>query len=306
MRPTLQRMRAELTDLVELVLLPGLAAVLPWTLCFRVFRYASRWRFLYRHECEAALAGAVRHGWAGDPVAWIRHHRLMRLIDHADLYLSRTRGDGWMDRHLQVEGTWPDAGAAAVLCTFHWGAGMWGLRHARSSGLSAHALIAPVPVEQFRARWVRLRYILARYDAVRRALGHSPLDVSASLRPALRALRGGEQVLAAIDVPADQVSASKEIEFLGLRARVPRGLLRVAAEQGVPVTVYLTGFRMQDGRRVLRIHRLPVCKDPDTLVEDVFVWLEQAIREEPSAWHFWAISERFLVERPRGTDAGSA
>ena len=46
MVPAILRLRTELRDLLELVLLPGLAAVLPWPLCFRLFRWlacAARW-----------------------------------------------------------------------------------------------------------------------------------------------------------------------------------------------------------------------------------------------------------------------
>ena len=56
MHDWLSRPRVEARDLVELVLLPGLAAVLPWPLCFRLFRRLSRWGWPYRAACEAAPA----------------------------------------------------------------------------------------------------------------------------------------------------------------------------------------------------------------------------------------------------------
>ena len=52
------RLRTELRDLLELVLLPGLAAVLPWPLCYRLFRRLARWDGLYREASHAALAQA--------------------------------------------------------------------------------------------------------------------------------------------------------------------------------------------------------------------------------------------------------
>lgn len=300
------RLRAELRDLFELVLVPGLAAVLPWSVCFRIFRWVCGSSLLYRADSELALAEARSRGWVQDEATWLRKRRLVTLVDHADLYLARTRSDAWMKRHLDVEGQWSDLGEPAILCTFHWGAGMWGLRHARSAGLSAHALIAPVPVAQFAMRRVRLGYILARYASVKHALGFAPLDVSASLRPALRALRAREQVLAAVDVPSDQVSSSQTIDFLDLRARVPRGLLRVAADQRLPVVVYLTGLRLDTGRRFLRIYRLPVMDDVEALIVEVFRHLDRAVREEPAAWHFWTVAERFFARTPTTAAQGQA
>ena len=296
-----QRWRAELRDLVELFLLPGLAAVLPWSACFRVFRLLSRWSFPYRAQCQQALNEARARGWVTDETRFLMERRLVTLIDHADYYLARTRSDRWMRRHLAVEGEWPDGTMPQVLCTFHWGAGMWGLRHARRSGMRAHALVAAVQPEHYRGRWLCHRYTLMRNAAVANALGFRPLDVSASLRPALKALRSGEQVLAAVDVPADQVSASRAIEFLDVRARVPRGLLRVAADGALPVTVFLTGIDLRSGKRFLRIRPLGAVGDVDRLIDTVFAHLDAAVREEPVAWHFWAVAERFF-EPPEASE----
>ena len=291
----LTRLKVEARDALELVLLPGLTAVLPWRIAFALFKRMARWPFLYRTACENALAQARQRGWATDEADWLMKRRLVTLVDHADFYLSRTRGRSFMARHLDVDGEWPPAGAGAVLCTFHWGAGMWGLRNLGASSLKAHALVAPLNGAHFAGRWVLHRYARARTAEVSRALGCDALDVSASLKPAIRALRQGEQVVAAVDVPADQVSASRRIMLLGMPARVPRGLLRLAVDRKAPVSVYVTGIGMSDGRRFLRIRNLPVHEDADTLVDAVFKLLEETIAEDAPAWHFWGEAERFFV-----------
>ena len=294
MSASLLRLRTELRDLMELVLLPGLAAVLPWPLCFRVFRRLARWDGLYKNACHAALAQARLHGWAVDEADWLLKRRLITLVDHADFYLGRTRGDAWMTRHLQVLGSWPDAGNSGVLCTFHWGAGMWGLRHAHSRGLVAHALVAPLDGAHFRGRAVLHWYARARTAEVARALGCPTLDVSASLRPALRALREGEQVLAAIDVPSDQVAVSEPVTLLGLRALMPKALLRLAVEQRIPVTLYVTGLDFATGKRHLQVIPVGVRDDVAALAQEVFQKLDVAIQQEPAAWHFWGEAPRFF------------
>lgn len=294
MAAVLTRLRVECQDLLELVLLPGLAAVLPWTWCFRVFRRLARCRWLYQQPCENALLHARARGWAVDEADWLLKRRLVTLVDHADFYLARTRSDAWMRRHLQVQGAWPAPGAAGVLCTFHWGAGMWGLRHAHAQGLTAHALVAALSGAHFEGRTVLHRYAMARTAEVARALGCPTLDTSASLRPAVRALRASEQVLAAIDVPADQVAASEPVALLGMPALVPKALLRLAVEQKIALTVYLTGVRLSDGQRFLRIRQFGIHDDAGALTRDVFRELDAAIQEEPAAWHFWGEAERFF------------
>jgi len=292
-----QRLRVEARDLFELVVLPGLAAFLPWRLAYRALRRLALVLDPYRDASAAALGQAQARGWVGDAAHWLLVRKLVTLVDHADLYLAKTRSDAWLDRYVDVQGEWPAPGQAGLICTFHLGAGMWGLRHARASGLKAHAIVAPLEGQHFAGRRVMLAYARARTAEVARSLGCPTLDMSVSLRPVLQALRRGEQVVAAVDVPADQVSASEEISLLGAAARVPRGLLRLAVDQQLPVTVYLTGLQVESGRRFLHIHQLGVRNDLHQLIEEVFAFLDEAIRKDPPAWHFWGEADRVFVRR---------
>lgn len=289
------RLRTETRDLVELVLLPGLAALMPWSLGFRLLRRLASLVRPYSEAGRIALAQASSRGWVGDVLHWSRVRCMVTLVDHADLYLARTRSDAWLAQHVDVEGNWLQAGQPAIIFTFHWGAGMWGLRHAKAAGLQAHALVAPLDGKHFTGRRVLHAYAHARTAEVARSLGCPTLDTSSSMRPVLQALRRGEQVVAAVDVPADQVSASLEVDLLGLPARVPRGLLRLAVDQRVPVTVYLTGLQAESGRRFLRIHQLGIHDDVDRLATEVFGILDRAIREDPPSWHFWGEAERVFA-----------
>ena len=150
----------------------------------------------------------------------------------------------------------------------------------------------------FAGRTVLHWYVRARTRSVGHALGRVPLVVSGSLRPVIQALRRNEQVLAAVDVPSDQVSASVPICLRGMTARVPKGLLRLAVDYKVPVTVYVTGLNVQNGQRSLRIVQLGAWDDLDALVAAVFGHLESALCEDAAAWHFWGESHRFFSAPP--------
>ena len=171
---------------------------------------------------------------------------------------------------------------------------MWVLRHASSSGLRIHALVASMEGTPFAGRTILHWYVRARTRSVGHALGRAPLVVSGSLRPVIQALRRDEQVLAAVDVPSDQVSASVPICLRGMAARVPKGLLRLAVDYKVPVTVYVTGLNAHNGQRSLRIVQLGAWDDLDALVAAVFGHLETALCEDAAAWHFWGESHRFF------------
>jgi hypothetical protein len=287
------RLRTEAKALIELVLLPGLAAVLPWRLCFPLLRAASRLPFLYRQRCEDSLAQAQSLGFVDDPTRWLRHYRLVTLVDHADLYLSRFRGVGWLRRHLTRRGGWPEPGQAFIGCTFHWGAGMWALRDLAASGVRAHALVGSIPEGHFRGQTVVGRYSAQRVAEVGRALGTEPLDVARDRRRTLAAIDGNEALLAAVDVPADQAAASRAIRFLGQAIRVPHGIFRLAARRRLPVVFYLTGLDLRTGKRFLHISEPLVSSDVDQLVLAAYETLESWVRRQPEGWHFWFIFDRF-------------
>ncbi len=290
------RLRMELRDLAELVLIPGLAAVLPWRLCFALFRRFARLKWLYRVPCEEALKQARIRGWAGeDENHWLWVRRMVTLVDHADHYLGMFRSDSWMAEHLTVDGAWPPHHKGIMLLTFHWGAGYWGLRHAAAHGLRPHALVASLDSDAYQGRAVMSRYARSRNAHVARTLGSPNIDVAQHLKRVIRALQKNHSLLGVIDVPADEVKSSIQIELLGMRARIPRGLLRLAVDQRVPVVVYVTGLNTDTGQRFLRIKPLGVTTDVDVLAGQMSGELQTLIAEDAPAWHFWGVAERFFV-----------
>ena len=302
-RQRLRWLRDQARDTVELYLLPGLVIFLPWPWSFALFKHIVKVPALYREDAVPAMANAQRFGLVDDPVQWLRCRKLVALVDHADHFLARTRSNRWMARYIDVQGAWPVAGIPGMLCTFHWGAGMWSLRHARQAGMNAHSLVAPMDGTHFNGRPVLHAYIQSRVKTVSIELGVDALDVSQSMKPALKALRSCEQVLAAIDVPADSVDASVDTEILGVRMRMPKGLLRVAADHGLPVTLFMLGLDVHTGRRTLRLLTLPVETNTEQLAQNVFRHLDDAIRSDPWAWHFWSQINRFVTTRGLSHDA---
>jgi lauroyl/myristoyl acyltransferase len=289
------RLKQELTDLIELVMFPGLAAVLPWRWCFPIFKRLARMRWLYKEPCEAALTHARARAWAGNNEAhWLWVRRLVTLVDHADHYLGRTRSDHWMHKHLGVQGAWPAPDLAAVLMTFHWGAGYWGLRHAAAHGFRPHALVASLDSQAYQHRTILSWYARARNANVAQTLGAPNIDVALHLKQVIRALRDQHTLLGVVDVPSDEAKASMTIELLGMQASVPRGLLRLAVDNAVPVVLYVTGLNTRTGERFLRIKPLGIFPTVEDLAQVAFGELALVIREDPPAWHFWGIADRFF------------
>src|SRR5262249_19208976 len=131
--------------------------------------------------------------------------------------------------------------------------------------------------------------------------------------PQMRAaLRQGGCVLGLIDVPPGQAYSGMPVEFLGSRAWLPPGLVRLARIENVPIAVYTVRFDHATGERKLRIRCLP---DPEPGATDaandeqrmqlIVRELERAIAADPPAWHAWADLPLFRQAPSRGGRRGA-
>lgn len=294
------RCKTELRDLLELVLIPGLAAALPWALCFRVFKKVARWGWIYREGTEEALREAKKRGWGGENEQhWLWVRKIVTLVDHADHYLGLFRTDMWMRKHMRVKGQWPRPGTPLLLATFHWGAGYWGLRHAAAHGLRPHAMVASLKAPVFSNRTVLTHYARARNKNVQKTLGANLIDAKLQLRVLLKAVRDGEALLGVLDVPADDAGSQFNTSLLGMRAVFAKGLLRLAVEHRLETVIYVTGLDVATGERFLTIETAVVPENTEVFGQHVFDYLEKLILSDAPGWHFWSISPRiFRFDNP--------
>lgn len=298
-------------DALELWLLPGLASVLPWSLCFRVFRRIARWSWLYEDATQRAVHEAQARGWWPSTLEqqahWRWQRRLVTLVDHADMYLWQRHGMAGVERlPMRVQGDWPQPGEAALLCTFHWGAGWWGLADASATLGQVHALVAPLNPAHFKGRSVLWRYAQHRTELVGQTLRSSTIDAAGGgLRRVLRVLQGGGALVAVVDVPSDTADAALDVTLLDKTVRVPRALLRMAVEQQIPVYRYVTGFDEDTGDRWLRIDKMAPEAHLQNLAQALFDELDLLLRTQPAYWHFWSEAPRFFVSTRRQVPTSS-
>lgn len=294
-----QRGTAECRDALECVLLPGLAVALPWRWAFRLFRWLARWPMLYRVDTEQAVAQALVHGLCTPQTAalfaWER--RLVQLVDHADHYLYRTRSRRWLNLHVDIVGTWQDIDRAGMLWTFHWGAGMWALLHARKAGMRAQMVLAAPQGPDFVGRLVFSHYIRSRLKSVQQALGRPTVFVPGAMAGIRAAIARDEQLVVVMDVPEDRVGPVRLARLRLNPVSVPAALPNMAVELGLPVTVFTMGLDVVTGRRQLRMVSMGVHSDPQALSDAVFAELDALLDAQPAAWHLWAQAPRFLRVR---------
>jgi lauroyl/myristoyl acyltransferase len=139
-------------------------------------------------------------------------------------------------------------------------------------------------------------YGRSRIGNVARALGAHNIDIALQLKEVIRALRNNRTLIGLVDIPADEAKVGQPVELLGLVANVPRGLLRLVVDQKVPVVLYVTGLNTADGSRELSIQSIGVYDTVEEVAHRLFGELDQLIRTDPAAWHFWGITNRFFGE----------
>lgn len=290
----LRRVSESIKDLTELFLLPSLSGILPWRLTRAAFRRALTEGALYWDESKAAFEVARNFIPIPHPENWMQEYRLGRLLDHADLYLTLTRSDRWIDHWVRVEGEWPKEGPFVVI-TFHYGSGFWGVRHLRRAGHVVQAVRRGFDRALFGPRMLQYRYAVLRIWATDRAFGEKTIpDDIHSLRRLLRTLRDGQSILGLFDVPADNTRNALMIPFLGRTAAFPKGLLYLAKVAHAPIVVYTVRNNYDSGIKTLRIAPPISVTEEQRAAKEVVSILESALRECSSEWHHWAGIGQFL------------
>ncbi len=290
------KLKRNLIDLIELFLLPALAAVLPWPFCFRIFKSVAILDCFYRADVRRALGQAMSIAKITDTNAWASAYRLTKLVDHADLYLSLFRTRRWLDRYVTVTGPgWPKDGAPFLAVTFHWGAGMWSLRHLDTTDRHISGLMKGFDISEFSGRFVRYCYVKLRSYAISRAGVRNIifLDKSSYFR-LKKAIRPGSCLVALFDVPTMRQRNIINVQLFGHNIRLPRGLVHLAAKEGVRIITYSVSIDRETGFRKINISEPIISGQEEELSEHLVREFKKIVYADSPSWHCWEYIDLFI------------
>ena len=276
-------------------MLPRAVAALPWRLGHRVARLLARAPALYREPVEAATRVAARYGWCDDAAAFAREQRALRLVDHADLYLSLHQGERVRREHVECVGAWPAGDTPILAITVHWGVGLFGIASLAATGRRIACLSTRLDEAHVRHDPVLLAYGRTRLAEVERVAGAKLIYAGEGARPFLRALERGESLLALIDVPPDAVGGAHPVRLLDRRAWLPSGLVKLAERTRIPVVFFAVELDAASGNRIVRIAEPFVVTDRDAAMQRLADALDHCIRRSPPAWTFWPFADAFFA-----------
>ena len=294
--------RREARALLELLLLPAVAALLPWRLGFAWLRWCARFERLYWRECEASLAVARHFVPIADEREWKRLHRLYRLVDHADYWLLLSgRGRGWLRRHVQVPPTWPPARTPVVGVFFHWSAGLWPVFALGDSGAASAVLAGRFTARTLGARVAGL-YGRIRLAMLARVSGRPLVYAPGTLKRALADLAAGHSIVGTPDVPPEQTRLCAPITLFGRPALLPEGLAMIARGAGVPLVIFSCAIDPASGRRLLRASA-PIDAGGEQLMQRIADAWQALMQEQSWAYGLWYALPAFFVPEQCGPAA---
>lgn len=244
-------------------------------------------RHMYPEPVEGAASIAPRHLPLGDLDAFRRDLRTNWLLDAADLPSSRANRTDWLPRDVEVQGSWPARGGF-LAASFHYGNGLWILRHLRASGHDSVFVSGRFEASDFAAHPVRYRYGRARMAEVER-IGGRPSAYRPGVRgQILAALQGGTAVVGLVDVPPRLAPRGQcPVHLLGQPASLPLGLFELAREAAVPVVPCWVEPDFRSGRRRVVIGEALSPEAPGQIAATLANTLDRLLRAQPAAWMFW-------------------
>ncbi|HTI95501.1 MAG TPA: hypothetical protein VL425_03210 [Rudaea sp.] len=282
----LERLRNATADTLMLFVVPCGVALLPWRLGFALLKRLARSERLYRLSVDPAWDAARAHCQGCDEREWKYRFRLLRLVDHADVYLAMLRGRRWRRRHVVETGDWPVPGPCVFL-TYHWGAGNFIWPRLRELGFVAHFIARRASGRAL--GMTRLSYWFGdfRARALRRCAGAEPIFTGASTGAIARALDAGDSVVGMLDLPARTDQPACGLPLLDGHVRFPFGLARLASDKGIPVVLLSCGLDFSRGQRDIRVELLPPQLSADAIMLRYAAHLHSRLREAPAAWQIW-------------------
>lgn len=300
----LHTLRLELRSLLEYFLLPGIAAVMPWSIAFRVLRFAARYPGLYEEEWRPALAQARRFVPIDDEARWAHLYRLSRVVDHADFWTSRLRGDGWLRRHVDVRQPFPQLDGPAVGVFFHWCAGLWGARALQASGPRASVLAGHFSKRSMGGARLGYLYGHIRLRELARASGNPLIYAPGTVKRSLETLAAGRWVCGTPDVPPTETALGVPVTLFDQPAMFTEGLLLIARRAKVPVVLFTLGLDPATGRRDQRVAGPFDANDPALLQHIVDYW-QALLRERSWGFTLWPAMPSWFAAAPAPAPAAN-
>ena len=252
----------------------------------------------FREETQALCANIGSVLPAVDVNEACADHRLMRLIDRADVFLSACRQRRTMAQDIVVTSL-PPVAASAMILFAHYGNGWWTLPVLAQQGKPVALISAPFPKLPKWSDRLWWPYLRLRWREMNRLGGMPLITMRGASQHMKNHLAAGGRGLAAIDIPPALAKWCSPVPFLGRTAYMPRRAIELAHETGSGLWMFFGEIDRLSLKQHIRFEPIDLSHGVDAAFADYAARLEAAIRARPGLWQAWGdVSLYFIAPTP--------
>ena len=292
--------KRELRDLLSLWLVPGLAAVLPWHWCLRVYWWLAGSALLMREEVAGSRGGRQMLGLPPDDPEFDRRFRFGFLLEHADVY--RALGRGWRG----LARTMPllrhdDSDHRGGLCFFfNFNQGLPALAALREAGYQVHLVYRSLTERPPGVGHLRYAYMRLRLHMVAVVCGNGGIGTGGARGRIEATIADGGLVCVAADTPPRPGTGLVRVRFPGEREAWWRsGVLKLALQLPGPRRCFSVRLDWATRQRSLDLMVLPPTDQLAQLVVQLNEEFLASLTQQPELWFYWPGPQGFF-QFPQG------
>lgn len=288
--------KRELRDLLSLWLVPGLAALLPWAVCLRLYWWLAASPLLLREEVAGSRGGRGMFGLSPDDPGFDRRFRFGFLLEHADLF--RALGRGWRGLAATMPLIGPErASCEGGLCFFfNFNQGLPALASLRAAGFDVHLVYRSLRERPAGVGWLRYAYMRLRLRVVARVCGNSGIGTGGARDRIAATITAGGLVCVAADTPPRVGTGLVPIRFSDGREGWWRsGVLKLALELPGERRCFHVHLEWTTRRRRLELKALPGTTRLGELTAQLNSEFLEAFSGQPELWFYWPAPQGFFV-----------
>lgn len=288
--------KRELRDLLSLWLVPGLAALLPWRWCLRLYWWLAGTGLLMREEVAGSRGGRAMLGLASDDRAFDRRFCFGFLLEHADLFRALGRGWRGLARTLPLRVSADDAPRAGLCFFFNFNQGLPALAALRAAGYQAHLVYRSLERRPAGVGWLRYAYMRLRLRMVARVCGNPGIGTGGARERIAATIAAGGLVCVAADTPPRPGTGLVPIRFPdGREAWWRSGVLKLALELPGARRCFQVRLDWDTRERTLELKRLAPTGELAVLTTQLNAEFAQALASQPELWFYWPAPQGFFL-----------
>lgn len=287
--------KRELRDLLSLWLVPGLAAVLPWQWCLRLYWWLASSRLLMREEVAGSRGGRQFLGLPPSDDLFDRRFRFGFLLEHADVF--RVLGRGWkgLARTTPMHSE-TDIEAGGGLCFFfNFNQGLPALATLRLAGFEVFLVYRSLKERPAGIGYLRYAYMRLRLHTVAVVCGNQGIGTGGARERIAQTIAAGGLVCVAADTPPRAGTGLVPVRFPGGREAWWRsGVLKLALHLPGPRRCFTVQLDWERRQRTLELTTLPASQSLSELVETLNQEFLMTLERQAELWFYWPGPQGFF------------